>query len=58
MSKQLSDLSLNEKFFEKTKPAQRDALNKSGFWEKVSYTSAQNDNDKNDNKQRKRKMIW
>ena len=57
ISKRLSDLSSNEEIFEKTKPAYRDALNKSGFQEKLSYTSAQNKNDKNDNKQRKRKII-
>ena len=58
ISKRLSDLSSNENCFEKTKPAYRDALNKSGFQEKLSYTSAQNKNDKNGNKQRKRKIIW
>ena len=58
ISKRLSDLSSNEEIFEKTKPAYRDALNKSGFQEKLSYTSAQNKNDKNGNKQRKRKTIW
>ena len=57
ISKRLSDLSSNKEIFEKTKPAYRDALNKSGFQEKLSYTSAQNKNDKNDNKQRKRKII-
>ena len=51
-------MSSNEEIFEKTKPAYRDALNKSGFQEKLSYTSAQNKNDKNGNKQRKRKIIW
>ena len=55
--KGLSDLSSNEEIFEIAKPAYRDALNKSGFQEKLSYTSAQNKNDKNDNKQRKRKII-
>ena len=35
-----------------------DALNKSGFLEKLNYTSAQNKNDKNGNKQRKHKIIW
>ena len=40
ISKRLSDLSSNENCFEKTKPAYRDALNKSGFQEKLSYTSA------------------
>ena len=44
--------------FQKTKPAYWDALNKIGFQKKLSYTSAQNKNDKNDNKQRKRKIIW
>ena len=58
ISKRLSDLSSNEKIFEKTKPAYRDALNKSGFQEKMSYTSAQNKSNKNGNKQRKRKIIW
>ena len=57
ISKRLSDLSSNEEIFEIAKPAYRDALNKSGFQEKLSYTSAQNKNDKNDNKQRKRKII-
>ena len=47
ISKRLSDLSSNKEIFEKTKPAYRDALNKSGFQEKLSYTSAQNKNDKN-----------
>ena len=41
ISKRLSDLSSNKEIFEKTKPAYRDALNKSGFQEKLSYTSAQ-----------------
>ena len=58
ISKRLSDLSSNEEIFEIAKPAYRDALNKSGFQEKLSYTSAQNKNDKNDNKQRKCEMIW
>ena len=58
ISKRLSDLSSNEKCFEKTKPAYRDALNKSGFQEKLSYASAQNKNDKNGNTQGKRKIIW
>ena len=57
ISKRLSDLSSNEKIFGKTKPAYRDALNKSGFQEKMSYTSAQNKSNKNGNKQRKRKII-
>ena len=35
ISKRLSDLSSNEEIFEKTKPAYRDALNKSGFQEKI-----------------------
>ena len=39
------------------KPAYRDALYQSGSQEKLSYTSAQNKNYKND-KQRKRKIIW
>ena len=51
ISKRLSDLSSNEKIFGKTKPAYRDALNKSGFQEKMSYTSAQNKSNKNGNKQ-------
>ena len=53
INKRLSDLSPNEEIFEKTKGAYRDALNKSGFQEKLGYTSAQNKNDKNENKQRK-----
>ena len=57
ISKLLPDLSSNEETFEKTKPAYRDALNKSGFQEKLSYTSVQNKND-NDNKQRQCKIIW
>ena len=40
ISKRLSDLSSKEDIFEKTKPAYRDALNKSGFEDKLSYTSA------------------
>ena len=48
----------NDEVFEKTKLAYRGALNKSGFREKLSYTSAQNKNDKNDNKQQNRKIIW
>ena len=58
ISKGLSELSSNEEMFEKTKPAYRDALNKSGFQEKLSYASAQNKNDKNGNTQGKRKIIW
>ena len=58
ISKRLSDLSSNKEIFEKTKPAYRDALNKSGFQEKLSYASAQNKNDKNGNTQGKRKIIW
>ena len=58
ISKRLSDLSSNEEIFGKTKPIYRDALNKSGFQEKLSYTSAQNKDGKNDSKQRKRKIIW
>ena len=42
--------SFSEEMFEKTKPAYRDALNKSEFQEKLSYTSALNKNNKNDNK--------
>ena len=57
ISKRLSDLSSNKEVLEKTKPAYRDGLNKSGFEEKLSYTSAQNKSDKNGNKQRKRKII-
>ena len=41
ISKWLSDLSSNEKYFAKRKPGYRDALNKSGFQEKLSYTLAQ-----------------
>ena len=48
---------LINKLLPKTKPAYRDALNKSGFQEKLSYTSVQNKND-NDNKQRQCKIIW
>ena len=58
ISKRLSDLSSNEEIFEIAKRAYRDALSKNGFQEKLSYTSAQNKNDKNGNKQRKRKTIW
>ena len=58
ISKGLSDLSSNEEMFEKTKPAYRDALNKCGFQEKLSYASPQNKNDKNGNTQRKCKIIW
>ena len=47
-----------KKFLKKTKQVYRDALNKKEFQEKLSYTSAQNENDKNDNKQPKRKIIW
>ena len=50
ISERLSDLRSNEDIFEKPKPAYSDALNKSGFQEKLSYTSAQSNNDKNDNK--------
>ena len=57
-SKRVSDLSWNEEIFEKTKPAYRDAWNKSVFQEKLSYTSAQNKNDKIGNKQWKRKIMW
>ena len=52
----IQNLSSNEEIFEKTKPSYRDGLNKSGFQEKLSYTSAKND--KNGNKQRKCKIIW
>ena len=41
ISKRLSDLSSNEEIFEKTKPAYRDALNKSGFHEKLIDILAQ-----------------
>ena len=58
ISKRLSDLSSNEEIFEISKSAYRDALNKSGFQEKLSYASAQNKNDENGNKQQKRKIIW
>ena len=58
ISKRLSDLSSNEELFKKTKPAYRNAKNKSGFQEKLSYTSTQNKNDKNDNKQWKCKITW
>ena len=58
ISKRLSDLSSNEEIFEKTKPAYSDAFKKSEFQGKLSYTSAQSNNDKNDNKQRKCKIIW
>ena len=51
-------MSSNEEIFEKTKPGYSDAFNKSGFQEKLSYTSVQNKNDKNDNKQQNRKIIW
>ena len=50
ISERLSDLRSNEDIFEKPKPAYSDALNKSGFQEKLIYTSAQSNNDKNDNK--------
>ena len=50
--------SFSEEMFQKTKPAYRDALNKSEFQEKLSYTSALNKNNKNDNKQWKYKIIW
>ena len=40
ISKRSSDLSSNKEIFEKTKPAYCDALNKSRFQEKLSYTSA------------------
>ena len=58
ISKRLSDLPSSEDIFEKTKLAYRNTLNKSGFQEKSSYTSAQNKNDENGNKQQKRKIIW
>ena len=58
ISKRLSDLSSNEEIFEITKPTYSDALKKSEFQEKLSYASEQINNDKNDNKQRKRKIIW
>ena len=38
-------MSSNKEIFEKTKPANSDALNKSGFQEKLSYTSKQSKND-------------
>ena len=57
ISKQLSELPSNEEIFEKTKRAYRDALNKRGFQEKLSYASAQNKNDKNCNKQQKCNII-
>ena len=47
-----------EEVFETTKPAYSDDLNKSGFKGKLSYTSTQSNNDENDNKQQKRKVIW
>ena len=58
ISKRLSNLSSNEEIFEKTKPTYRDALSKNGFQEELSYISAQFKNNKNDNKLRKRKIIW
>ena len=58
LSKRLSELSSNEKIFENTKPAHSDTLSKSVFKEKLSYTSAQRNNDKNDQKHRKRKIIY
>ena len=58
ISKRLSDLPSNEEIFEKTKPAYRDALNKSGFHEKLIDTLAQNKNENNGNKQRKHKIMW
>ena len=45
----------NEEIFEKTKPAYKEALNKSGFQKKLNYIAAQS---KNDNELRKRKIIW
>ena len=51
-------MSSNKEIFEETKPAQSDALNKSRFKEKLSYISTKNNNDKNDNKQQKPKIIW
>ena len=42
----------------KTKPAYSDALKESEFQAKLIYTSAQSNNDKNDDKQRKREIIW
>ena len=55
---ELSDCDQMKKFLKKTKPAYSDALNKSGFKEKLSYTSVQSYNDKNHNKQQKRKITW
>ena len=57
ISKRLSDLSPNEEIFEIAKPAYRDTLNKRGFQEKLSYTSTQNKNDKNGDKQRKQNTM-
>ena len=50
-------MSSNEAIVGKTKPAYWNAFT-IGFQEKLSYTSVQNKNDKNDNKQRKCKIIW
>ena len=50
-------MSSDEEIVGKTKPAYWDAFT-SGFQEKLSYTSVQNKTDKNDNKQRKCKIIW
>ena len=47
-----------KKFLKKLKQLTVMLLKKSGFQGKLSYTSAQSNNDKNDNKQRKRKIIW
>ena len=47
-----------KKKIEKITPAYSDALHDSGFKEKFIQTSAQSINDKNDNEQRKRKVLW
>ena len=47
-----------KQFLKKTKPACSDALNKSVFQEKLTYTSTQSNNDKNDNKRKKCEIIW
>ena len=58
VGKRISETSSNEQIFKKSIPIYEEALKKSGFYEKLEYVREVDKHGKEENKRRKRKIIW
>ena len=58
VGKRISETSSNEQIFKESIRIYEEALKKSGFYEKLEYVREVDKHGKEENKRRKRKIIW